>query len=141
MEPIRRQNSDNVQRYGSDVDDNDLDDIGDGDQSPMLPEEEQERYHRAWPNEEINHSPFARFCMTGEVAKVRQMLKDADTDPERPSARLIRLLETRETFMRFSPILMLVSLVRHFEYVNIPKTACQLMVLIKYGGKFSILLI
>jgi len=153
MEIIRRQNRDNLQRHGTDVDYNDRDVTGDGDQSPIPPDDKEQRYYRSlWSEggdimDYIQYqffSPFAKVCILGDVTTVRQMLKEADTDPERPSSRLIQLLESRETCMRLSPILMLVSVVRHFEYATVPKNICQLVevakLLIKYGGKLSMLL-
>jgi len=139
----RRRHRDNLQQHGTDVDYNDQDVTGDGDQSLIPPDDKRERYYRLLWSEGgdiLNYmqshafSPFAKVCISGDVSTVRRMLKDAYTDSERPSARLIQLLETRETCMRLSPILMLVSVVKNCEqarHVEVVK------LLLKYGGRFT----
>ena len=58
-------------------------------------------------------SKFAMNCFTGNVDGVRASLKQADTDPEMPSEALIKLPELRETTLRQSPLMMIMTMGTH----------------------------
>jgi hypothetical protein len=112
-----------LRKHGTNVDRNDADVTGDGDQSSIhLNFAGKQFYRDLFGNGGDLHehakfgrlSPFAMACITGMVGTVETSLKQASSspssDPLKPSEALIRLLETRETSMRVSPLLMIVSL-------------------------------
>jgi hypothetical protein len=105
------------------VDRNDADVTGDSDQSSIhLNLAGKQFYRDLFGNggDLQEHAEFGRLsafavaCITGEVGTVETSLKQASSspfsDPSKPSKALIRLLKTRETSMRVSPLLMIVSL-------------------------------
>ena len=141
---IRKQ----LKAHGTDVDLNDKDPTGDGDQSPIRLNHAGKQFYRdlfskGGDIEECLYanqiSQFAVACMTGNVAQVETALEDANgvTAPE-PSKKLIRLLETRETSMRLSPLLFIVSVGKNIQPQTAELARRQLQVartLLKYGAR------
>ena len=113
-----------LQLNGTDVEQNEADPYGDGDQS-RIPADREHQFYRDMFAEggDINQlmdmylaplSTFAKQCIGGQADLVRVTLeelagKDQDKT-EQPSLELIHLLEKRETALRLSPLLMVVSL-------------------------------
>jgi hypothetical protein len=142
--------------HGTDVDRNDADPMGDGDQSPIVftKHKKGDQLHRQQFYRDLFAtggdlvtigdkgmlSPFALSCIFGNYAKVKKMLeKAASTHPEEPSPDLIRLLETRESSMRLSPIMLIIAMGKIMASHD-PKAleAGQLKVvklLLKYGAR------
>lgn len=118
---LRRLQADIRQRlrtHGTDVDLNDRDPTGDGDQSPILLNHSGKQVYRnlfaeggdiAQCGQADQISRFAVACVMGIFPYVEEALEEADDDPAKPSDRLIQLLETRETSMRLTPLLLIVS--------------------------------
>jgi hypothetical protein len=113
--------------HGTDVDRNDADPMGDGDQSPILftknkqgDQQERQQFYRdlfatggdlVTIEDKGMLSTFAVCCIFGNHSRVQTMLEQAaSTNPEEPSSDLIRLLETRESSMRLSPIMLIIAM-------------------------------
>jgi hypothetical protein len=110
---------------------NDSEPLGDGDQS-LLPAGKlatQQFYRNLYANgDDISYelqlgmptiSEFVKYCVTGNVIKVRECLKvAADKDPIYSSESLTALLETRETSQRLSPLLLMVSMTKIVDCVG-----------------------
>jgi hypothetical protein len=125
---------DGLRRNGTNVAQNDGDPTGDGDQS-VISGRSHRQYHRdlfatggdlhncVHPVNTI--SPFATAVLTGNVRTVEEMLKTAEAaaaaaaeNPSHdgtPSPELVRLLESRETSMRLSPLLIIVSMGKNLD--------------------------
>jgi hypothetical protein len=114
QERIRR----DLAKNGTNVQQNDADPFGDGDQSAISKKKRQ--YHRelfaqggdiaeCFGSGRI--SEFAVACVTGNVPKVKELLEAANKpeDAAVPPDALVQLLERRETSMRLSPLLLIVS--------------------------------
>jgi hypothetical protein len=145
---------DGLRRHGTDVDRNDVEITADGDQAPIhLNYAGKQFYRDLFGNGGDLHehatfgklSQFGVACIKGEVEFVETSLKQAssngrgDSDPSKPSKDLIRLLETRETSMRVSPLLMIVSLGKNIPGAD-PAHLAQRQVaiatmLLKYGAR------
>jgi len=110
------------------VDQNDGDPLGDGDQSRVKREDQQFYRDMFAAGGDINHladvglrplSDFAKHCISGQVEQVKQELEriagKGKENTAEPSPELIKLLETRETAMRLSPLMMIVSMERIFK--------------------------
>jgi hypothetical protein len=64
-------------------------------------------------------SEFGTLCALGDVPRVKALLEAADApDLPHPSRELTELLETRETSMRLTPLLMTVSVGKNIEFGN-----------------------
>jgi hypothetical protein len=140
---------DSLRRHGTNVDQNDLDPTGDGDQSEIhLSHEGKQVYRNLFAEGGDFHeyaecgglSTFASACITGNVANVEALLKQASgADSSKPSQALIRLLETRETSMRVSPLLMIVSLGKNVGLSDKEGLArgqvAVAAILLKYGAR------
>jgi hypothetical protein len=108
-----------LQANGTDVARNERDLLGDGDQSEVRRPEYQQFYRDIFSEGgDLTEcfsagvvSQFAASCVGGDVARVQAMLAQAaDRRPDQqPSEELLRLLETRETSMRLTPLLLIVS--------------------------------
>ena len=116
--------------HGTHVNENEKDPYGDGDQSEIRKAAHQQFYRdlfsqggdlAEWFSSGLA-SEFAVSCLQGNVAQVRQMLEkaaaaattansqyDHDDSLGTPSKALVELLERRETSMRLSPLLIIVS--------------------------------
>jgi hypothetical protein len=155
LEEARRRHRLDLKRHGTDVDKNDRDPLGDGDQSRIALKAKHKnpltdpnrQYHRnVWSEggdifeclKFDGFSDFARACTFGDVSGVERLLTEVDTDPARPSEALIQRLETRETCMRLSPILMMVSVTKTFQHDGPSLFANRVKVvnlLLKYGAR------
>ncbi|GKY91688.1 hypothetical protein MPSEU_000140600 [Mayamaea pseudoterrestris] len=138
---------------GTDVNLNDVDLYGDGDQSllPAGDKVRQQVYRDLYASggdvpymmEQLQMTEFSHFaqcCISGHVEGVRECIENADTDAARPSQALVQLLEKRETTQRLSPLLMILSIGRSFFGLqgNRSLEAKQLEVvklLLKYGAR------
>jgi hypothetical protein len=143
-----------LRKHGTYVDRNDVEVSGDGDQAPIhLNYAGKQFYRDLFGNggDLQEHAEFGRLsqfgvaCITGEVEYVETSLKEANrnvgrnSDPAKPSEALILLLETRETSMRVSPLLMIVSLGKNIPVAD-PALLAQKQVaiatmLLKYGAR------
>jgi hypothetical protein len=124
LDSVRAKIRKGLRAYGTNVEQNDGDPTGDGDQSPVHLDENGKQFYRDLFAEggDLNEcveanviSTFGKCCVSGNARAVKSMLQEANNDDKeqaQPSAALIKLLETRETSMRFSPLLMVVSMVR-----------------------------
>jgi len=119
-ERLRRE----LAEHGTDVRQNDTDPCGDGDQSNIVRDERRQFYRNLFSHGGdiaeclmgINNgvaaamSDFGWACLTGNVARVTELLEGADrADLAVPPGPLVELLERRETAMRLSPLLLIVS--------------------------------
>ena len=121
---IRRELAQN----GTNVAQNDADPFGDGDQSELRTTTERkirpamQQYHRelfahggdiAECSQAGMMSEFACACIAGNFQRVEELLKEADAAASsgngKPSRELVQLLERRETSLRLSPLLLVVS--------------------------------
>ncbi|KAL7541255.1 hypothetical protein ACHAXR_011342 [Thalassiosira sp. AJA248-18] len=105
---------------GTNVSINDNDPTGDGDQNPIasLPQRDVARHLFSSGGDVEQHlakqalSKFALGCAVGSLKAVGDMVKDAVKVEARPysrSEKMLTLLETRETSLRLSPLLLIVS--------------------------------
>ena len=105
-----------LSQNGTDVALNDSRPFHDGDQTPLkhLSEERKQLYRNLFASgADLEHcfptmSIFAQSCITGSVDTVKRML--AECEKENNTSKLIELLERRETSLRLSPLLLLVSI-------------------------------
>jgi len=106
---------------GTDVDKNDSDPTGDGDQAVISSVEKRDlaRHLFATGGDIHDHfaskqvSKFAMACAAGNISVVQSELervKATASEPLSKSKQMTTLLETRETSMRLSPLLLIVSL-------------------------------
>mmetsp|Transcript_49413 Transcript_49413/g.119862 ORF Transcript_49413/g.119862 Transcript_49413/m.119862 type:complete len:540 (+) Transcript_49413:84-1703(+) len=124
-----------LKRHMTDVDLNNQDTMGDGDQSPFNHGESHsfKQFYRDLFAEggDIADalqcgtlSKFAVSCSYGDVANVKRMLEEASassassTDDGNPPLELIKLLETRETSMRLTPLMLIVSAGKNFAIMS-----------------------
>lgn len=121
---IRRQ----LKNHGTDVDLNDRTPYGDGDQTPIDGPNDNDRRQFCRDlfsegGDVFQHlgaqaiSKFALSCVMGAPELVQAELEKADdgSKGEYPSEKLVQLLEFRETSMRLSPLLMMVSLSKNIQ--------------------------
>jgi hypothetical protein len=112
-ERIRR----GLAKSGTNLQLNDSDPFGDGDQSEIQSPSKQQFYREIFSEGgDITEcfgagmvSQFAVFCLLGNVPLVMQALEAADKNQANPPDSLVQLLERRETSMRLSPLLLIVS--------------------------------
>jgi hypothetical protein len=159
MHPVllkkRNQIRDRLRRFGTNVDGNDEDPTGDGDQSLIRLNYSGKQVYRDLFGEggDLQEhaqfgalSEFARACIQGSEETVETLLKHASrdavgssSDPSKPSEALIRRLETRETSMRLSPLLMIVSMGKNVGGGNQERLAqgqvAVAKILLKYGAR------
>jgi hypothetical protein len=120
-----------LQQHGTDVDLNDRTPFGDGDQTAIDGPNDNDRrqFYRdlfAEGGDIFEHltakaiSKFAFACVMGATEIVKAELEKADDDSknEHPSEKLVQLLEFRETSMRLSPLLMMVSISKNIQGNN-----------------------
>lgn len=140
-----------LRKSGTDVNLNDSDPTGDGDQSPLdsLSFKQKQVYYRdlfahggditECLGVEGHVSTFAISCIIGGVPFVEDALKKAtDENAAEPSKELISLLETRETSMRLSPLLLIVSAGKNIQLPPDVLSRHQVEVakiLLKYGAR------
>lgn len=114
---------------GIDVAQNDGDPTGDGDQRTMASVEDRDiarhlfstggDIHDHFAAAERTMSKFGLACATGDARAVSEMIKRvarAESQPYSRSAAVLALLETRETSMRLSPLLLVVSVGKNIRY-------------------------
>ena len=145
-----------LRKHGTDVDRNDVEVTADGDQAPIHLNHTGKQFYRdlfGSGGDLLEHarfeglSQFGGACITGKEEFIEACLKQASSnrrgnsssDPSKPSKDLIRLLETRETSMRLSPLLMIVSLGKNVPVAD-PAHLAQRQVaiaaiLLKYGAR------
>jgi hypothetical protein len=152
---IRRQ----LAARGTDVRANDEDPYGDGDQSNISTLNSQFYRELFSAGGDINHladlglqplSEFAKNCISGHVKEVKRALERAkeQSSPEslsenHPPDALQRLLEKRETSLRLSPLLMIVSMgknvhLEHDEAANrivVENQVAVAKLLLEYGAR------
>ena len=132
------------------MDQNDADLQGDGDQSRVQRKDQQFYREMFATGGDINHlanlglgplSDFAKYCISGQVELVKQTLervahgnKDPDFTAE-PVPELIKLLETRETALRLSPLMMIVSIGKNLESANGNRQVQVAKLLLQYGAR------
>jgi len=114
-----------LSRHGTNVDQNDKDPLGDGDQSRVTRKHAQFYREMFACGGDINHhadqglrqiSIFAKHCISGNVKEMKRLLDQAaGSSNGPPSPALIQLLERRETSLRLSPLLMLVSIGKNLQ--------------------------
>jgi hypothetical protein len=107
-----------LEEHGTNVGANERDLLGDGDQSTIYSQAHRQFYRDIFSEggdlaESFGAgtmSDFAVRCIQGSVQGVEEMLEVVSSnDLPHPSDALIKLLETRETSMRLTPLLLLVS--------------------------------
>jgi hypothetical protein len=106
-------------RHGTDVEANAREPQGDGDQRRIENPAHQQFYREIFSVggdlAECFETPgivseFGNLCTFGDAPRIKALLEAADApDLPHPTKELIQLLETRETSMRLSPLLMIVS--------------------------------
>ena len=147
---VRAQIRKDLKKHGTNVEQNEADPYGDGDQSLVLTGgfQRQQFYRDLYSNGgDINYladvglaplSEFAKHCITGNVDGVRASLEQADTDPEKPTEALLQLLEKRETTQRQSPLMMTISIGKNIglpaEYL-VPRQLEAVKLLLQYGAR------
>ena len=103
--------------------------LGDGDQSEIRRAAHQQFYRNLfsqggdiaeWFSSGMI-SEFAVACVSGDVCRVQQMLEQAEQDFTacelgKPCDALVELLERRETSLRLSPLLMIVSAGKNIDH-------------------------
>ena len=113
-----------LKETGTDVEKNDNDPIGDGDQTTISTVEQRDVARHLWATggDILEHftamqmSPLAMACASGNLTlakKEMQRVKSTTTMPLVDSAEFRSLLETRETSMRLPPLLLIVSFGKH----------------------------
>lgn len=135
-------------RNGTNVELNDRDPYGDGDQSRLMGSRKSQQAHRDLFAEggdffesasvQGTISDFSMMCMLGSVQKVEELLKRADDQGQAHAPQeLVHLLEKRETSMRCSPLLLLVSVGKNLG--GFPEQHKQQIkvaeVLLRYGAR------
>jgi len=144
-----------LQCCGTNVTQNDNDPQGDGDQSSLSSVKEGKRqfYRDLFSiGGDINHmadlgmaplSEFAKLCITGSISEVKKVLQKASAASSgnaaaKPNKQLVQLLETRETSLRLSPLLMLVSMGKNLAGFEDELGKAQIQVakvLLEYGAR------
>jgi len=131
----------------TDLQQNDTDPYGDGDQRQLPNESECSIFRNAWSHggdmEELlmgrSYSPFALACVTGNKIKVEAMLKAIAND----DVARTQMLEFRESVMRLSPLLLTVALSKHpgviHTHTRVSKEEMDFLgvaeVLLRYGAR------
>ena len=129
---------------GTDVEKNDNDPTGDGDQTTISTVEQRDVARHLWATggDIIEHltpmeiSKFAMACASGNLTLAKSELQSVKSTSAQPLVyrkKLISLLETRETSMRLSPLLLIVSVGKNF----VPKDAkfeCVAKLLLQNGA-------
>lgn len=135
-----------LQQHGTNVEQNDQDMQGDGDQSRVSSRNAQFYRDMFACGGDINHhlekasftnlSDMAVSCIFGSVKEVEKKLQEAAN--EEGESAVTRLLETRETSLRLSPLLMMVSISKNFDLDGQALRENQVKVvkvLLKYGAR------
>jgi len=136
---------------GTDVDLNDRDPAGDGDQSPINLGVNGNQFYRNLfaTGGDINEviavgivrvlTPFGFDCVCGHPLRVKEALEKVYKDEGKPSEDLIRLLETRETSMRLSPLMLVVAMGKHIKCrgrpILDPDQLEVVKLLLRYGAR------
>ena len=135
-----------LKRHGTDIAKNALDTMGDGDQSTIkLPEPKKQFYRDLYssggdiqamfvsaPGGKPSLTDFGLYCAVGQSDRVMTALQVNDR-PGKASTNLLELLETRETSMRLSPLLMIVSLGKNISGGNPKGLLTNAKALIQHG--------
>ena len=129
---------------GTNVEKNDGDPTGDGDQTPISTVEKRDMARHLWATggDILEHftggkvSKFAMACASGDLTLAQtelQRVKSTAVQPFSACNELTILLETRETSMRLSPLLLIVSLGKNLVSKN-PKFESVAKLLLKNGA-------
>lgn len=134
---------------GTNCDLNDSDPMGNGDQSFIQTFAKRDAARELFAiggDMEIHFregklSPFMFLCVTGQLENVRKMLEDETDRLEQPWSQQVslkKLLDTRETSLRMSPLLLMVSLGRNIMTPGGGEIASPLLatakLLLEYGA-------
>jgi hypothetical protein len=136
-----------LQRNGTDLEKYKLDKQGDGDQSPITLPEPQKQWYRdlfgsggdlyahlfTMGSLQPALSDFGLACIMGKIDMVTRMLKKVAA-PDKQAA-LTTMLETRETSLRLSPLLLLVTMGKTFPHVSPADHFAVCKVLLQYGAR------
>lgn len=114
---------DMIQTTGTNMEQNDADPLGDGDQTPMRIESKCQVFRTIWNNggdismllQTQSFSSLAMDCITGKKQQVQARLHQAATTP---ASLLTALLERRESCFRIPPILLVIGLAKHKPFVQ-----------------------
>jgi hypothetical protein len=134
-----------LQQNGTDLEKNKLDKQGDGDQSPITLPEPQQWYrdlfasggdlyaHFTTGSSKPPLSDFGMACIMGQIDMVTKMLKQVAA-PDKQEA-MTTMLETRETSLRFSPLLLLVTMGKTLTRVSPANQLAVCKLLLQYGAR------
>lgn len=111
---------DMIKTTGTNVDQNDADPFGDGDQTPIRAESKCQVFRNIWCEggdimmllQARSFSPFAMDCIQGKKQQVHATLQNASTGVR------AALLERRESCYRIPPILLVMGLAKHKPLVQ-----------------------
>lgn len=132
-----------LQQIGTDIARNDGDPMGNGDQSRISSSNARDKARELYSIggdihkhvESMTISEMIQNCLFGNVQGVKHMIQDLNIQqPHSQSIELKKLLETRETSLRLSPLLFLVSggknmaVDQHLDHIGVAK------VLLKAGA-------
>jgi hypothetical protein len=149
LEQMREAYRKGLLEHGTDLQRNRREITGDGDQSPISAgpngvfSPRRQFYRELWSSGSDVYATyvcgqyrnFATACAMGDVKQVKAMLDEANTSPTQPSEALQELLETRETSLRLSPLLDMVSLTKNFADKLHSKRLKVVQLLLKYGAR------
>lgn len=131
-----------LERNGTNVQLNDEDLTGDGDQS-QVNKSSRDYYQELFATgaDLFHHkrdsktlSKFVICCITGQTDLVREMLRQVDS-PGKPPEQLINLLETRETSLRCSPLLMILAMEKQLDPQCHEGQRKNVELLLSYGAR------
>lgn len=135
-----------LMRIGTDCDKNDANPTGDGDQSmfPTRVKGDKAREIYSIGGDIHKHltdgafSPFAFSCIVGEPLGVKQRIDDTTSCISKPwcrSEEMKKILETRESSLRLSPLLLIVSAGKNASFPgNMSRHEEVAKMLLKYGA-------
>ncbi|CAJ1953007.1 unnamed protein product [Cylindrotheca closterium] len=134
-----------LRSFGTDIEKNDSDPFGNGDQSAIPTLEGRTRARELFSiggdlpaaTFSKSFSPFALACLAGEPAPVKTMIEDVCSKLKQPYSRqnkLKELLDGRETAMRHSPLLLLWSAGKMMMGINKSKYVTISKLLLRAGA-------
>ncbi|CAB9510601.1 expressed unknown protein [Seminavis robusta] len=134
-----------LQDHGTDVNLNDSQPQGDGDQSRVTAENAQFYRDMFATGADINHysdigmlpfCEFAKQCLSGDVKAVRAALERAKNTNQPTPDSLTRLMESRETSLRLTPLLMMVSIGKNMAMRGVSEKQMSVVkLLLEYGAR------
>ncbi|KAL3935039.1 MAG: hypothetical protein SGBAC_009364 [Bacillariaceae sp.] len=127
-----------LKEVGTDLDLAEHESYGNGDQSIIVDSKDRDRARELFAiggdisgtGSANGYSPFSMNCMQGELAPVQAMLKAICAALQQPLSRQVHLwnmLESRETSLRLSPLLLMVSAGKGFPVKEHAKVAKLLL--------------